>query len=305
LRLTVTGTGDRGDTVTVVNAFQTTQVLGTSRVGGNLSWSVRANRPVPVPCSVTASAPGDANVTVAVAGAPADCAPKPPNVNNPPVCVIDELRGNVTITTGGSVSYLGTVTDPDGDPVTITWVFNGGTPGGSDVEDPGTVTYETAGVFTTTLNASDNRGGNCVEQTRQVTVQNLQLPNVSVNSTSRSCGPAADAKDPNPPACSPTPVPERPSVGNAGSHAIVAINDLGMHCGDLDTRIPSILPPFQVLLAQVIQKGAQPQLLGPTQAQVFYSAVRNPNDPALALSGQVCGTDVAGNPIPCAGVYKP
>ena len=65
------------------------------------------------------------------------------------------------------------------------------------------------------------------------------------------------------------PVTEGPKPKNANSlsptagtgttgYQVVAINDLGMHCGDLDTRVSSILPPFQVLLAQVIQKGAEP-----------------------------------------------
>ncbi len=44
----------------------------------------------------------------------------------------------------------------------------------------------------------------------------------------------------------PTTRPDGPS-SLAALHS-VAINDLGMHCGDLDTRIASILPPFQVLL---------------------------------------------------------
>ena len=66
-----------------------------------------------------------------------------------------------------------------------------------------------------------------------------------------------------------SPVAERPRPSNANSlspaagtgttgYQVLAINDLGMHCGDLDTRVASILPPFQVLLSQVIQKGATP-----------------------------------------------
>ena len=102
---------------------------------------------------------------------------------------------------------------------------------------------------------------------------------VSINSTSQNCGTADESV--NGIACNDTPVPERPIVGNTAGHTVVAINDLGMHCGDLDTRISSILPPFQVLLAQVIQKGSQPQILSPSQVEVFYSAASNPNDPIL------------------------
>lgn len=64
----------------------------------------------------------------------------------------------------------------------------------------------------------------------------------------------------------------------------LASNDLGMHCGDLDHRIASILPPFNVVHAQVVQKGALPVVLTGTQADVFYSATFNPQDPALQLA---------------------
>ncbi len=71
----------------------------------------------------------------------------------------------------------------------------------------------------------------------------------------------------------------------------VATNDLGMHCQDLDQRVASILPPFNVLHAQVIRKGHLPVILDATQAQVLYSAASNPQDPALA------------NPVP-GSIYK-
>ena len=99
-------------------------------------------------------------------------------------------------------------------------------------------------------------------------------PKVSINSTSQN---SADVGvSPN----SVGPVAEQPFVGN-NSHRVMAINDLGMHCGDFDTRVASILPPFQVLLAQVVEKGTTPKLLDNTQAEVIYSSVSNPNDPIL------------------------
>ncbi len=66
-------------------------------------------------------------------------------------------------------------------------------------------------------------------------------------------------------------------------HPIITAAETGpvFDCGDYDTRVASILPPFQVLLAQVIQMGSRPVLLNRTQAQVSYSAVANPNDPIL------------------------
>jgi hypothetical protein len=97
---------------------------------------------------------------------------------------------------------------------------------------------------------------------------------VSINSTSHNS--AAVGIDPE----TAGPVTEQPFAGNS-AYKVLAINDLGMHCGDFDTRIASILPPFQVLLAQVIRRGGEPDILGPAEAQVVYSAVSNPNDPIL------------------------
>ena len=61
-----------------------------------------------------------------------------------------------------------------------------------------------------------------------------------------------------------------------------------MHCGDLDTRISSILPPFQVLLGQVIRRGSTP-ILNPAGVGLEYSAASNPNDPILSQPGVVRG----------------
>jgi hypothetical protein len=77
-------------------------------------------------------------------------------------------------------------------------------------------------------------------------------------------------------------VSQQPQVANT-NYSVLAINDLGMHCGDLDTRIASILPPFQVLLAQVVQKGATPTL-NPAGVSLYYSAAANPNDLILGQS---------------------
>ena len=99
----------------------------------------------------------------------------------------------------------------------------------------------------------------------------------SINSTSQNRSTQA-----------PGSVVERP-LEQMDTYRIVAANDLGMHCGDLDQRIASILPPFNVLHAQVIRKGLAPKLLDNTQVDVVYSASSNPNDPALA---KVPGTSI-------------
>lgn len=91
----------------------------------------------------------------------------------------------------------------------------------------------------------------------------------SINSTSRNRR--------TPPAAS---VKTRP-LQRLNNFQVVAVNDLGMHCGDLDHRVASILPPFNVIHSQVIQKNAGPRLLTETHVKVVYSAGENPNDPAL------------------------
>jgi len=102
----------------------------------------------------------------------------------------------------------------------------------------------------------------------------IARPGVSINSTSRNRAGVA-----------PSAVAQFPRTGNAGFQ-VLAVNDLGMHCGDLDTRIMSILPPFNVLHAQVVRKGStganRPAKLGEDQVTVGYSAAANPADPILS-----------------------
>jgi hypothetical protein len=205
--------------------------------------------------------------------------------NNPPVCTINTPAGDVTIKAGDSINYTATVSDPDaGDAVTISWTFPGGAPASSSVEDPGTVTYATAGAFVTTLEASDTLGAACPIQTRTVTVTGgpPSSPGVSINSTSQDALGKIT-----------TVVPLQPQVANT-NYSVLAINDLGMHCGDLDTRVASILPPFQVLLAQVIQKGGSPTL-NPANVSVYYSAAYNPKDPILSQTGVLNGVMADGS----------
>lgn len=68
---------------------------------------------------------------------------------------------------------------------------------------------------------------------------------------------------------------------------VVAANDLGMHCADIDYQVFSILPPFNVVHAQVIQNGtgsSLPRILDNQSVDVNYQAVSSPDDPAGADS---------------------
>jgi hypothetical protein len=104
---------------------------------------------------------------------------------------------------------------------------------------------------------------------------------VSINSTSQSCGEEIDGVAQ--PDCAETPVPEQP-MGGTGGYRVFAVNDLGMHCGDLDNRVAGILPAFQVLVAQVLERGANgegPRIVPPGEVDLYYSAASNPRDPIL------------------------
>jgi hypothetical protein len=58
-----------------------------------------------------------------------------------------------------------------------------------------------------------------------------------------------------------------------GTHQVLAFNDLGMHCADLDYSTFVILPPFNVVHSQVIERGATPRILDDTQVKLHYRAV--------------------------------
>ena len=57
----------------------------------------------------------------------------------------------------------------------------------------------------------------------------------------------------------------------SGNFQVFAFNDLGMHCYDPDFSVFSILPLFNVLHAQTIQKGNAPKIIGPA-VKVTYQA---------------------------------
>jgi hypothetical protein len=64
-----------------------------------------------------------------------------------------------------------------------------------------------------------------------------------------------------------------PAEAATGNYQVFAFNDLGMHCIDADFSTLVILPPYNVLHAQVLQKGAKPVLLDGAQARLTYNAL--------------------------------
>jgi hypothetical protein len=149
--------------------------------------------------------------------------------------------------------------------------------------DTGTVALNSNSSGSPTVNVSLSGSG--VQSQAQC---NPPASSVSINSTSQL-------------GCPGNPVAEQSQAPNT-SYSVLAINDLGMHCGDLDTRILSILPPFNNLHAQVVQKGSSPTL-NPTGIAVAYSAASHaagelgssdPGDPVLA-QGSGAFTGVMGD----------
>ena len=65
--------------------------------------------------------------------------------------------GPYTGTTGQSLAFTGTATDPDQDPLTLTWDFGDGTPSGNGAAP--THTYNQPGDYTVKITADDSHGG--------------------------------------------------------------------------------------------------------------------------------------------------
>jgi hypothetical protein len=83
------------------------------------------------------------------------------------------------------------------------------------------------------------------------------------------------------------PVGQGPQVINGSKgYRVLASNDLGMHCSDLDYRVAAILPPYNTLHSQIIKIGSsltdKPRVIDGSAADLYYSAAANPNDPMFA-----------------------
>ena len=103
----------------------------------------------------------------------------------PPTGAITSPAANATIGVGQSVSFAGTGTDPNpnGSITGYSWVFPGGTPATSTVQNPGAVTFSAAGTDVASLTVTDNNGlSDPNPPTRTVTV----VPNFALSATPAS-----------------------------------------------------------------------------------------------------------------------
>ena len=190
---------------------------------------------------------------------------------------------NVCVYTGGEVAYTGRVSNGS-PPYSVAWEFNGGNPfqvsdtiavsGGTSTKS---TVYNASGTYSTLFSASDSAGKsrscNVTTGVRVISQDTGGTGETSINSTS--------ANGNNPPF---SPVFEQPQSSIPG-YTVIGINDLGMHCGDLDSRVLSILPPFNVVHAVAIKKGVgetqNPIILDDTQVEIVYSAASNSLDPVF------------------------
>ena len=108
--------------------------------------------------------------------------------NQAPTATITSPSSNMTINPGGSISFAGSGSDPDGNVASYAWSFGGGSPAASTQTAPGAVTYSTPGSYSASLIVTDNAGAASVPATRTITVADFSL---SATPASRSVLPEA------------------------------------------------------------------------------------------------------------------
>jgi FtsP/CotA-like multicopper oxidase with cupredoxin domain len=82
--------------------------------------------------------------------------------------------GNLTITSGTTIVFNGSANDPEGDPVSYAWTFNGATASSTTSAGPINVSYTTPGSFVVRLTVTDSNG-NSDPSPAELTV-NVRLP---------------------------------------------------------------------------------------------------------------------------------
>ena len=82
-------------------------------------------------------------------------------------------------------------------------------------------------------------------------------------------GSSGDSVNTQPPSATP----------DTGIATVLAANDLGMHCMDKEFSVFSILPPFNVVNAQILKRdiSGRPYLLDVVEVDVFYDSVADPS----------------------------
>ncbi len=203
-RLRIEGDKNRRATVTVVNAFDVTQVIGSDNDTDDRDWRVRVRSPNPVPCRVRATSSDGQIVERDVSRAPANCAPR--DNNQQQVCNIavapttlafgDVTVGNVpilttTVSNSGTAACTGTLalTGSNDFATTAPAIFSVA-PGGSQ-SIPVSYTPGTTGADTGNLAVSSNDLNNAiisVSLTGNGVQQQVQECNITVSPTTLAFG---------------------------------------------------------------------------------------------------------------------
>lgn len=108
--------------------------------------------------------------------------------NRPPVGTIETPEDDVTVAAGGMVAFAGSVSDPDGDDVTVVWDFGDGITSTELV--PGDHTYSDPGSYSVSFTATDEHGlpdPNPDMRTVTVTGATATLTQVQTQIFSASC----------------------------------------------------------------------------------------------------------------------
>jgi len=79
------------------------------------------------------------------------------------------------------------------------------------------------------------------------------------------------------------------------THQVLAFNDLGMHCADLDYSTFVILPPFNVVHSQIIERGSTPRIQNNREVNVSYRAVKDATGSINSTSQNQAGAVVKTN----------
>jgi hypothetical protein len=298
-KLVVRGKGKDNHRVTVVNAFDASQTIGSDRIDDD-KWRIRKKRPSPVPCRIRATSSDGSVIERDVAQAPADCSPTGP-VNPPPNPVTLSIGNAGANENDGTLQFRISLSAAAPQSVSIDYATrnDGDAQTGVDgdyLETAGTLTIaagQTGGSIDVVLINDD------VQEADETFSLELSNPENALLGNARAVGTIVDDDDP----VTPPPGPlmsinstsaNEPDIGlpasqvatpdliNNGTHALLVANDLGMHCADLDYQVFSILPPFNVIHAQIIQRGEEPEILDDSTMEIVYSAVSSDSDPALA-----------------------
>ncbi len=166
-RLRANGSAPAKVRVKLVNAYKPDQVLGTDEAESDGDWSIRKDRPSPVPCSVRAITPEGNSVDRVVSNAPSTCSPKAPtSINQAPKA---NANGPYTGVTGTVINFSSNgSSDPDGNIASYAWNFGDGT-NIATTANPSHA-YATTGPFTVSLTVKDNLGKESTPSTTTATI---------------------------------------------------------------------------------------------------------------------------------------